>query len=84
MRWTFADGRLKPDRVMHKQSSTSLSLADKECFSLILSQTPDPRTRTLKASELKLAGPPEPSGWSRTRIACGWVIVSAAGGCRCV
>ena len=59
MRWTFADGRLKPDRLSHKQSSTSLSLAGKECFSFALAQTPDPRTRKLTASDLKLAAPPE-------------------------
>jgi len=59
MRWAFADGRLKPDRLSHRQSSTSLSLADSESFYFILAQTPNPRTRTLNASELKLAAPPK-------------------------
>jgi hypothetical protein len=58
MRWTFGDGHLRPDVLSHKQAAHHLALADSECFRLVLGQTPDPRTRTLNASELKLAGPP--------------------------
>jgi len=58
MRWTFADGRLKPSRLTHKQSSTSLSLADHECFCCQIADAPDPRPRTLHASKLKFAAPP--------------------------
>ena len=58
MRWTFGDGHLRPYGLTHKQAAQHLSLADSECFRLVLGQTPDPRTRTLNASELKLAGPP--------------------------
>ncbi len=59
MQWTFNDGRLKLGRLSHKQSSTSISLQGGECFQLVLGQTPDPRTRTLKASELKLTQAPK-------------------------
>jgi hypothetical protein len=59
MRWTFAEGCLKPDRLTHQQSAASLSIADNECFYLMLGQTPDPGTRRLNASELKLAAPPQ-------------------------
>lgn len=59
MRWTFGEGRLKPDRLTHKQTSTSLSFAGQECFRFGVSQTPDARTRAITASELKLAAPPE-------------------------
>lgn len=58
MQWTFQDGRLKPARLSHKQSATDLLLADGESFHLVLGQTPAPRCRTLKASELKIAAPP--------------------------
>lgn len=58
MRWTFGDGRLRPERLAHKQASQHLSLAKSECFRLVLGQTPAPRTRTLDASELNLAAPP--------------------------
>lgn len=58
MQWTFQDGRLKPARLSHKQSATDLLLADNETFHLVLGQTPAPRSRTLKASELKLSAPP--------------------------
>jgi len=58
IRWTFADGRLKPDRLALKQSSTSLALAGAECFSFALAQTPSPGARKLAASDLKLAEPP--------------------------
>ena len=58
MRWTFTDGRLKPDHLSDKQTSRRLSFADNECFYLVLGRTPAPATRTLSASELKLAGPP--------------------------
>lgn len=59
VRWTFADGGLKPDRLSHRQSSTGLPLEGSECFRLVLGQTPDPRTRTLNASEMKLVARPE-------------------------
>ena len=58
MGWTYAGGRLKPKSLLHKQSSTSLPLANSECFLLILGQTPEPRTRKLGASELKLVASP--------------------------
>lgn len=59
MRWTFVNGRLKPEGFTHRQSPPGISLAGHECFQFSLSQTPDARTRTLNASELKLAAPPE-------------------------
>ena len=59
MRWTFADERLRPESVSHLQSSTDLSLAGSECFYLLLGQTPEPGTRRLNASDLKLADRPE-------------------------
>ena len=59
MRWTFADGRLKPERLSDKQAARDVSLADNECFYLVLGQTPAPGTRTVNASELKLAAAPE-------------------------
>lgn len=59
MRWTSANGRLKPEVLSHEHSADSLALADNECFTLILGQTPDPRPRTVRASELTLAGSPE-------------------------
>jgi hypothetical protein len=59
MRWTFVDGRLKADRVSHKQAAKTCSLAGSECFYFVLGQTPESRTRTLNASELKLAAPPQ-------------------------
>jgi hypothetical protein len=58
MRWTFGDGHLRPDGLTHKQAARHLAFADSECFRLVLGQTPDSRTRTLNASELKLANPP--------------------------
>lgn len=58
MHWTFSDGHLKPNRLTDKQSAASLPLGDSECFQFILGQTPDPRTRLLKASDLKLAAQP--------------------------
>ena len=58
MRWTFGDGHLRPGGLTHKQAAQQLALADSECFRLVLGQTPDSRSRTLNASELKLADPP--------------------------
>lgn len=59
MAWTFADGRLRPERFSHRQSSSSLSLADGECFYFLLAQTPTPKTRRLNASDLTFAAKPE-------------------------
>lgn len=59
MRWSFADGRLRPDRPAHNQLGIGLDLADNECFTLMLGQTPFPQSRPVKASELTLVGPPE-------------------------
>lgn len=59
MRWTFADGRLKLDRMSYQGGSQTLSLAGSEAFTLVLGQTPDPRKRTLAASQMKLAARPE-------------------------
>jgi hypothetical protein len=58
MSWTWADGRLRPGRIVDKRAGAGASPAAQECFSLVLGQTPDPRTRTIKASELKLASAP--------------------------
>ena len=59
MEWEFGDGHLRPVGIKCKVNSESLSMKERECFSVTLGQTPDPRVRTLRASELKLAAPPE-------------------------
>ena len=58
MQWTFAEGRLRPEGLSLKETSASLSMSNAECFYLPLARTPDPRVRTLAASQLKLASPP--------------------------
>jgi len=59
MAWEFADGHLRPVAIMCKLNSESLFMNERECFSVTLGQTPDPRVRTLRASVMKLAAPSE-------------------------
>lgn len=59
MGWTFADGRLRPAQVTHRQTRASIPLAQSECFRLILTNTPEPGTRTLNASDMTLAAAPK-------------------------
>ena len=59
MQWRFVDGRLKPERLLNGQTGADFDLADSECFTAILGQTPNPRPRLIRASELTLAGTPD-------------------------
>lgn len=59
MAWEFGDGHLRPVAITCKLNSQSLSMKEQECFSVTIGQTPDPRVRTLRASEMKLAARPE-------------------------
>jgi len=52
--WSIAEGRLKPKCVTDKLTSTTLDLQEAECFQLILSDG-----RTVKASDLQVAGKPK-------------------------
>ena len=67
--WAFNDGRLRPVAINCKVTSKSLSMKEWDCFSVTLGQTPDPRVRTLRASEMKLVGQPELKRLRANRVA---------------
>ena len=58
-RWRVVQDRLRPEAVADKLSGQTLSLADVECFQIVLADSPRPVGRTVKASDLTLVGPPE-------------------------
>lgn len=58
-RWNVAQDRIRPESVADKLSAKTLSLADRECFQIVLANSPLPARRTVKASDLALAGPPQ-------------------------
>ena len=59
MRWTVADGRLKPACFVDKQSGATLDLSATECFRFALARSPHPQPQAVAASALKLAAPPQ-------------------------
>jgi hypothetical protein len=59
MRWSLANGRITWDSFTNKLSGSKLNWAGSKIFELVLGETPLPTTKTLKASELRFAGPPE-------------------------
>ncbi len=58
-RWSVAQDRLRPERVADKLSGTALSVTDRECFQIVLADSPGPAGRNVKASDLALVGPPQ-------------------------
>ena len=58
-RWSVAQDRLRPERVADKLSGTALSVTDRECFQIVLADSPGPASRNVKASDLALVGPPQ-------------------------
>jgi len=57
--WRIAGGQLRPSRVTDKLSGTVLQLTETESFQVALAESPLPRPRVLKASDLRLVGRPE-------------------------
>ncbi|NUQ62946.1 MAG: enterotoxin [Pirellulales bacterium] len=57
--WQSKDGSFKPLMLANKLAGATIDLGSAECFQVVLANTPLPGTRTVKASELKLAGKPE-------------------------
>ncbi len=68
--WTISPaGQLTPDYVTNKLSTDTLKLHGAECFEIVLTHSPLPKVRIVKASELKIDGEPklttiEPDGQS--------------------
>ena len=57
--WTTAGGRLKPKEFVDKLDGKTLSLADSECFQIVVEGSPLPKSRVVNASELTTQGKPE-------------------------
>lgn len=59
LQWNAIQDRLRPDSMTDKLSGKVLSLAGTECFQIVLDDSPDPRPRRLKASDLRFVGQPQ-------------------------
>lgn len=58
-RWSVAQDRLRPERFADKLSGTALSMTERECFQIVLADSPSPVGRIVRASDMALAGPPQ-------------------------
>jgi hypothetical protein len=57
--WTTSGGHLQPSGAIDRLSGNRLLFSRSEAFEIVLAQAPLPSVRTLRASELRLAGKPE-------------------------
>jgi hypothetical protein len=58
-RWSVAQDRLRPERLADELSGTALTLAERECFQIVLADSPSSVGRIVRASDMALAGPPQ-------------------------
>jgi len=58
-RWRVTEDRLRPEAMADKLSGTSFEVAGRECFQIVLADSPSPAGRNVNASDMTLVGPPQ-------------------------